>query len=524
MRTRLWIVFFLLISLIAPASQAQDNPCPAGLPERPALSRHIEQSDILDGTLGFDEVLAHGEELFTVLFNVCDGQGRPATTGGVVGREPDEPAFSRVSAPDSNSCVGCHIQPRIGGGGEFGLNVFLLAQHADPVLESTSLSMSNHRNPLGMFGAGPIEMLAREMSTDLQALREEAAARAREQGDAVTVELVTKGVGFGALTIEADGTQDSSRIEGVDHDLVIKPFHQAGTKISLRQFSANAMNQHHGMQAEERFDLNPDIMDPDFDRDGMQRELTIGDITAITLFQAALATPGRVLPEDAELRDAAIRGEQVFESIGCTGCHIPELPLESRFFSDPNPFNPANTMTDMSQTVRFDMTLQGQQPRLERSGEGAIVRAFTDLKRHSLCDPPEQADAIRFFCNEVLLDSRPDQDGRSGVEFFLTRKLWDAGSSPPYGHRGDLTTLSEAILMHGGEARATRDAFTEQSFADQRAVVEFLLSLQILPEGQAAGPGLTASQAVIALPGGLLLLGLLGGLLARRRRGGGKAR
>lgn len=176
-------------------------------------------------------------------------------------------------------------------------------------------------------------------------------------------------------------------------------------------------------------------------------------------------------------------------------------------------------MTDMSQTVRFDMTVQGRQPRLERSGEGAIVRAFTDLKRHSLCDPPEQPDAIRFFCNEVLLDSRPDQNGRSGSEFFLTRKLWDAGSSAPYGHRGDLTTLSEAILMHGGEARATRDAFTELPFAEQRAVVEFLLSLQILPEGQTGGPGLTASQAVIALPGGLLLLGLLGGVLARRRRG-----
>lgn len=284
MRAHLFLLCFLFLIVAVPASQAQEDLCPAGLPERPALSGHIEQADILDGTLSFDEILAHGEELFTVLFNVCDGQGRPATTGGVVAREADEPAFSRVSAPDSNSCAGCHIQPRIGGGGEFGLNVFVIAQHADPVLETTSMSMSNHRNPLGMFGAGPIEMLAREMSTDLQALRAEAGAKAREQGQAVTVELVTKGVNFGLLTMRADGTQDSSGVEGIDHDLVVKPFHQAGTKISLRQFSASAMNHHHGMQAEERFDLNPDIMDPDFDRDGVQRELTIGDITAITLF------------------------------------------------------------------------------------------------------------------------------------------------------------------------------------------------------------------------------------------------
>lgn len=461
---------------------AQDELCPAGLPERPALSRHIEQADILDGSLSFDEVLEHGEELFTVLFNVCDGQGRPATTGGLAAREADEMAFSRVSAPDSNSCFSCHNQPRVGGGAEFVGNVFLLAQHEDPILETTSMMSSNHRNPLGMFGAGPIEMLAREMTSDLLALRETALEKANAQNTAVTIELVTKGVRFGELTVAADGVQDSSGIEGVDHDLVIKPFHQAGTKISLRQFSANAMNQHHGMQAEERFDLNPDIMDPDYDQDGVERELTIGDITAVTLFQAALATPGRLLPEDPDRRAEAIRGELIFEQINCTSCHVPELPLESRFFSDPNPFNPSNTMTDMSQIVSFDMTADGPEPHLERQGDGAIVRAFTDLKRHSLCDPLERADAIRFFCNETLRDSRPDVDGRHGSEFFITRKLWDAGSSAPYGHRGDLTTVSEAILMHGGEGRASRDAFTELPFSDQRAVVEFLLSLQVVPE------------------------------------------
>ncbi len=473
-------VFILILALAA--AQAQDGLCPAGLPERPALSRHIEQADILSGRLSFDEVLDHGEELFTVLFNVCDGQGRPATTGGTVKREADEMAFSRVSAPDSNSCFSCHNQPRVGGGAEFVGNVFLLAQHADPILESTSMMMSNHRNPLGMFGAGPIEMLAREMSAELHGLRAATLAKAQAEAKSVAVDLITKGVHFGTLTVAADGEVDTSGIEGVDHDLIVKPFHQAGTKISLRQFSANAMNQHHGMQAEERFDLNPEIMDPDFDEDGVERELTIGDITAVTLFQAALATPGRVLPADEKRREDAIRGEEIFAEIGCTSCHIPELHLQSRFFSDPNPFNPANTMTDMSQAVRFDMTSAGQPPRLERRGEGAVVRAFTDLKRHNLCDPPDMPDAIRFFCNEALTDSRPDVGGKPGAEFFITRKLWDVGSSAPYGHRGDLTTVSEAILLHGGEARASRDSFTELPFAEQRAVVEFLLSLQILPE------------------------------------------
>ncbi len=53
----------------------------------------------------------------------------------------------------------------------------------------------------------------------------------------------------------------------------------------------------------------------------------------------------------------------------------------------------------------------------------------------------------------------------------------------PYGHRGDLTTVTEAIYFHGGAARASRDAFFAASQDDQDAVVEFLKSLQVLPNG-----------------------------------------
>jgi CxxC motif-containing protein (DUF1111 family) len=63
----------------------------------------------------------------------------------------------------------------------------------------------------------------------------------------------------------------------------------------------------------------------------------------------------------------------------------------------------------------------------------------------------------------------------------MTRKLWDVGNSAPYGHRGDLTTITEAILVHGGEARDSRDRFAALPTADQAAVVEFLKSLQVLP-------------------------------------------
>ncbi len=96
------------------------------------------------------------------------------------------------------------------------------------------------------------------------------------------------------------------------------------------------------------------------------------------------------------------------------------------------------------------MTEQGKGPLLEKGPRGtAIVRAYTDLKRHDLCDAE-----IRHFCIEQLAQGRPAQDGKPGSEFFITRKLWDVGNSAPYGHRGDLSTIAEAIL--GSRRRGAR--------------------------------------------------------------------
>jgi CxxC motif-containing protein (DUF1111 family) len=66
------------------------------------------------------------------------------------------------------------------------------------------------------------------------------------------------------------------------------------------------------------------------------------------------------------------------------------------------------------------------------------------------------------------------------VGAFLTRKLWDIGSSAAFGHRGDLSTVSDAIEHHAGEARPARLNYSKLSENDRAAIVEFLKSLQIL--------------------------------------------
>ena len=423
--------------------------------------------------------------LFEAVFNKLDGQGRPGSTGTGAQRTPDQPAFIRTSSPDSSSCAGCHAQPRVGGAGDFVANVFVLAQARDPVTFSVAPTDSDERNTLGMFGAGAIEMLAREMTRDLLAARDAAAAETRTTGAAASRPLRSKGVSFGSVTVLPDGRVDPSGIMGVDWDLVVKPFHQKGAVVSLREFTNNAMNHHHGMQSVERF--GPDT-DPDLD--GMTNELTIGDITAATIFQAALPIPGRLLPANATRRAAAERGERLFGSIACTSCHMPALLLDRPVFTEPDPFNPPGNLRtqDVPKPFSFDLTRKGPGPGLERLPDGrALVRAFTDLKRHDLND----AD-LNHYANEQLPQGTLAGNAPASTftvpptprptRQFLTRKLWDAGNSAPYGHRGDLTTLTEAIYWHGGEARAARDAFFGLPARDQACIIEFLKTLQVLPE------------------------------------------
>ncbi len=449
----------------------------------PVVEFHMDQQDIEDGQYSLKEIIKQGNLLFDARFNKADGQGRPASTGTGAPRIADQPEFIRTSAPESNSCAGCHNIPSSGGAGDIVANVFVLAQALDPVTFSVSPEFSNERNTLGMHGAGAIEMLAREMSDDLIAIREAARAEAEESGESVTKDLVTKDVSFGSITVLPDGKIDPSNIEGVDWDLIIKPFHQKGAVVSLREFTNNAMNHHHGMQTTERFGL-----DVDADQDGMVNELTTGDVTALSLYQATLPTPAIQWPKRPAKRKEIRRGRDLFNQVGCATCHKPELLLNNPVFSEPNPYNPSGNLhpDDVDEVVKVNLVRRGFLERVEKGqNKGAgIVNAFTDLKRWDLND-----DDLNHFANEQLPQGMlsgfadPDDftiaDQPRPTEQFLTRKLWDAGSSDPYGHRGDLTTLTEAIHYHGGDARESRDEYFTLSEEDQLAVIKFLKSMKV---------------------------------------------
>lgn len=107
----------------------------------PVIATHVSQEACESGALSLDRIVERGRELFMAKFNSFDGQGRPGATGnGLPTRRAtgNNAGFIRTSAPDSNSCGGCHNNPRPGGDGDFVANAFVMAQERDPVTDSVS--------------------------------------------------------------------------------------------------------------------------------------------------------------------------------------------------------------------------------------------------------------------------------------------------------------------------------------------------------------------------------------------------
>src|SRR6516165_11594840 len=108
-------LFFLLVLVLPPSAFAQERTCAAGFNDFPAMPSHFDQASVIKMPL--KEVFAAGQQIFVTNFNACDGAGRPGTTGIGTPRTPNPalgPRFTRVSAPDANSCAGCHAQPQPG--------------------------------------------------------------------------------------------------------------------------------------------------------------------------------------------------------------------------------------------------------------------------------------------------------------------------------------------------------------------------------------------------------------------------
>jgi cytochrome c peroxidase len=206
------------------------------------------------------------------------------------------------------------------------------------------------------------------------------------------------------------------------------------------------MQFHHGIQPVEVVGE-----DEDADGDGVANELLVGEISALHIFQVSLERPVvRGKNQQTE------QGRQLFSTIGCASCHIPSQQTERRLLNVSFPGVPA----DPSANVYFTIDLSKKPPLFRKAGLGVEVDLFADLKRHDM--------------GPGLAESTGDPLDA----FFTTARLWGVADTAPYLHDGRAPTLTEAILLHGGEAEEARDEFDALLDAEKEAVLAFLRSLR----------------------------------------------
>ena len=440
-----------------------------------AIHGHIDFTQF-EGTLTADQLhqlVADGKALFTARFTTADGLGRPMATQAIIPtkrKHPVDVMFRRTAGLDSNNCQSCHNVPATGGAADFTGNAFISEGFESADFDTLDPQFSNERGSVSLFGDGLVELLAREMTAELRGERDRAVAAARKSGQPETIDLSSKGVDFGKLTVMSDGLVDFSALQGIDSDLTVRPFSQKGVFASLRQFAVNAGNIHLGLEASERWGKRWTGTD-DFDGDGHPDELSPGDVSALVAFQATLPAPTRMVPDSQAWRDAAARGETVFTAMGCATCHKTSLPLDSLTFTDPAPYDTAGTLRlgEVARPISYDLGMLDWVKKLPRNDKGQIlVPLFGDLKRHHISD----AEVSRLG-NELLAQRFVERDT------FITAELWGIGSTAPYGHRNDITTLDGVIRAHGGEGRQARQNYIDASDGERSDLIAFLKTLVI---------------------------------------------
>lgn len=481
---RILVALALVVS--APAAFAQlFGEGPRLDPDRPT------QAEIEAGLFSIDELIDGGEIVFSTPFNRYDGYGDgpidPNNTrdpGGRphLGQQGPDGVTLRVNGLDAGSCLDCHavassrVIPAtfaVGGFGNISNQVIAGPTDIDIAdLDLNGIADHNGRfiNPPFSFGAGGVELLAKEMTADLRQIAKEML----EAGYPHSRTLVSKGIYFGTLHLTSWIREealaepvpeiwpplqfDFSDVVGLSdpENLLVAPFGRKGSAFSIRNFDQGAMPFHFGMQPVE-------VFNGDADGDGVYNEILPGDLSMTTIFQATLPRPfvQRLTPDTQE-------GYRTFIRTGCAYCHRPVLKTTQRELPVSFPevatlFVGKGQIGDPFANAFFwvDLALAGFRPNLQG---GVNVPLFADLKLHAMgAELEETFDLVSSVENQT----------------FTTARLWGVCDTEPYLHDGRAFTLHEAILAHGGEADGARFTYENVlSTYEKDLLLQFLCSLR----------------------------------------------
>jgi CxxC motif-containing protein (DUF1111 family) len=153
----------------------------------------------------------------------------------------------------------------------------------------------------------------------------------------------------------------------------------------------------------------------------------------------ALVAFVKTLPKPVEVASdsAAARGKELFGTVGCAVCHVPDL--------------------------------------------GGVRGVYSDFLLYTLEDPQPKggSDYGSGPPPQLQLPSRPDDEPRP--DEWKTPALWGVADSAPYMHDGSAPTLKDALLRHRGDAKTVTEKYKALSPGDQAAVLAFLGTLKAPP-------------------------------------------
>ncbi|OXL26181.1 di-heme oxidoredictase family protein [Psychrobacter sp. DAB_AL32B] len=198
---------------------------------------------------------------------------------------------------------------------------------------------------------------------------------------------------------------------------------------SLRTQNANAMSQDMGLTTSVFMDPNCTVNQPICwtAPNGGSPEVSDSSLDAVTDFMTALAVPERRLVNISTFN----KGAQLFDQVGCASCH-----------------NPKQKTGD---SIRFPLLSQ------------QTIYPYTDLLLHDM---------------GAALDDGVKEKNAESFE-WRTPPLWGIGivardPEARFLHDGRASSLTEAILWHGGEAEGAKTRFRQLPAAQKETLLTFL--------------------------------------------------
>jgi len=443
-----------------------NNACAlAGAPD--ASTVRVNQADIDNGLLTAQQLFDVGDFTYKHIFTVAEGLGN--ALAGAPGNGTGRPAFRNIpnnvhfaafGSPEAQSCVTCHNLGGDDGAGDRNHDIF---QIGDGINRASGVE----RNPPTVLGNGYRQRIGEEMTADLQGILNAAKAQVASTHVAVTKALTSKGISFGSVTVNADGTVNFGATVGVDTDLIIKPFGWKGREATLKRFVEGSFRVHFGIQSQPQVDgkcPNTNLLGtgacPDPDGDGVVNELTEGGLSAMAVYMGLREIPVRVPAITAAAQARANSGESLFKSVGCATCHTQFMTLNSPIHVEAAD-SVANHGTG-GNGITLNLAVNNKDPKPAVNADGSItIEVFSDFKRHDV--------------GAALADNQPFN--QIAANQFITPPLWGISVSAPYLHDGRARALQDAILQHAGDAQTVRNNFTALTADQQSQVVEFLLTL-----------------------------------------------